>query len=39
MLDIKLLRNNLAGVAEQLKKRNFTLDPAQFQALEDKRKT
>jgi seryl-tRNA synthetase len=39
MLDIKLIRNNLAGVAEQLKKRNFTLDTAQFQALEDKRKT
>ena len=39
MLDIKLLRNDLAGVAEQLKKRNFVLDTAQFQALEDKRKT
>ena len=39
MLDIKLLRNDLAGVAEQLKKRNFELDTAQFQALEDKRKT
>ena len=39
MLDIKLLRNDLAGVAEQLKKRNFDLDTAQFQALEDKRKT
>ena len=39
MLDIKLLRSDLAGVAEQLKKRNFTLDTAQFQALEDKRKT
>ncbi len=38
MLDIKLLRNDLAGVAEQLKKRNFVLDTAQFQALEDKRK-
>ncbi len=38
MLDIKLLRNDLAGVAELLKKRNFTLDTAQFQALEDKRK-
>ncbi len=39
MLDIKLLRNDLTGVAEQLKKRNFVLDTAQFQALEDKRKT
>jgi seryl-tRNA synthetase len=39
MLDIKLLRNDLAGVAEQLKKRNFELDTNQFQALEDKRKT
>jgi len=39
MLDIKLLRNDLAGVAEQLKKRNFDLDTAQFQSLEDKRKT
>jgi len=39
MLDIKLLRNDLAGVAEQLKKRNFNLDTAQFQSLEDKRKT
>ncbi len=39
MLDIKLLRNDLTGVAEQLKKRNFELDTAQFQALEDKRKT
>lgn len=39
MLDIKLLRNDLAGVAEQLKKRNFELDTAQFQVLEDKRKT
>ncbi len=39
MLDIKLLRNDLTGVAEQLKKRNFVLDTAQFQVLEDKRKT
>ena len=39
MLDIKLLRNDLADVAEQLKKRNFDLDTAQFQSLEDKRKT
>ena len=39
MLDIKLLRNDLAGIAEQLKKRNFVLDTAQFQALEDRRKT
>jgi len=39
MLDIKLLRNNLEDIAEQLKKRNFELDTAQFQALEDKRKT
>ena len=38
MLDIKLLRNDLEGVADQLKKRNFELDTEQFQALEDKRK-
>ncbi len=39
MLDIKLLRNNLEDVAEQLARRGFKLDTKQFQALEDKRKS
>jgi len=39
MLDIKLLRNDIEGVAKQLERRDFVLDTAQFQALEDKRKT
>ncbi len=38
MLDIKLLRNDLDGVAGQLAKRGFKLDVSEFQALEDKRK-
>ena len=38
MLDIKLLRNDIKAVAEQLKRREFVLDVEQFQALEDKRK-
>lgn len=39
MLDIKRLRNDLDAVAAQLKRRGFELDIAQFQALEDKRKS
>jgi len=39
MLDIKLLRNDINGVAEQLARRDFKLDVEQFQALENKRKT
>jgi seryl-tRNA synthetase len=39
MLDPKLLRSNIEAVAAQLKKRGFELDIAQFQALEEKRKT
>ena len=39
MLDIKLLRNDINGVAEQLARRGFKLDVEQFQALENKRKT
>jgi len=39
MLDIKRLRNDLDAVAAQLKRRGFELDVAQFQALEDKRKS
>lgn len=39
MLDIKLLRNDINGVAEKLLKRSFKLDVEQFQALENKRKT
>jgi len=38
MLDIKLLRNDLDGVAGQLAKRGFKLDVSEFQVLEDKRK-
>jgi len=38
MIDIKLLRNDINAVAEQLAKRNFVLDVDAFQALEDKRK-
>ena len=38
MLDIKLLRNDLDGIAGQLAKRGFKLDVSEFQALEDKRK-
>jgi len=39
MLDIKLLRKDLDGVAAQLARRGFTLDTEKFQALEDKRKS
>jgi len=39
MLDIKLLRNDINGVAEKLARRGFKLDVEQFQALENKRKT
>ena len=39
MLDIKLLRNDINGVAEQLARRGFKLNVEQFQTLEDKRKT
>ena len=38
MLDPKLIRNELASVAEQLKKRNFELDVAAIESLEAKRK-
>jgi len=39
MLDIKLLRNDLETVTQQLARRGFELDSEAFQALEDKRKT
>jgi len=39
MLDPKLIRSDLASIAEQLKKRNFTLDVAALEQLEQKRKT
>lgn len=38
MLDIKLLRQNIEGVAEQLQKKNFPLDVAAFQQLDAERK-
>ena len=38
MLDPKLLRTDLQGVAAQLARRNFVLDTASFSALEDQRK-
>ncbi len=38
MLDPKLLRNDLEGVARQLARRGFTLDTAKLQALEQQRK-
>ena len=38
MLDPKLIRNDLASVAEQLKKRNFQLDVDVLESLEAKRK-
>ena len=38
MLDPKLIRSDLNGVAEQLKKRNFVLDVAALENLESKRK-
>ncbi|PKO53904.1 MAG: serine--tRNA ligase [Betaproteobacteria bacterium HGW-Betaproteobacteria-20] len=39
MLDIQALRNDLAGVASQLKKRGFEFDSTSFIALEQERKT
>lgn len=39
MLDIKLLRNDIDAVTQQLAKRGFVLDSSAFQTLEDKRKT
>ena len=38
MLDIQLLRNDLDGVARRLATRGFTLDTAQFSAMEAERK-
>ena len=38
MLDSKLLRGNIDFVAEQLKRRKFTFDVAEFNKLEDQRK-
>ena len=38
MLDPKLLRSDLAGVAAQLTRRNFVLDVGAFAALEEQRK-
>ena len=38
MLDIQLLRTNLAAVAERLATRGVTLDTATFEALESERK-
>jgi len=39
MLDIQALRNDLDGVAAQLKRRGFEFDSARFTALEQERKT
>ena len=39
MLDIQVLRTDLAGTAQRLAERNFTLDVAAFEALERERKT
>ncbi len=39
MLDIQTLRNDLAGVAERLVTRGYTLDTARFEQLESERKT
>ena len=39
MLDIKLLRNDIDAVTQQLARRGFVLDSSAFQGLEDKRKT
>jgi len=39
MLDPKLIRSDLESIAEQLKKRNFSLDVAALEQLEKKRKT
>lgn len=38
MLDIKLLRNDLDAVTQQLARRGFVLDSSAFQALEEQRK-
>jgi seryl-tRNA synthetase len=38
MLDSKLLRGNIDFVVEQLKRRNFTFDVAQYNKLEEQRK-
>ena len=38
MLDLKLIRSDIDGIAENLKKRGFELDVAGFQALENQRK-
>ena len=38
MLESKLLRGNIDFVVEQLKRRNFTFDKAQYNKLEDQRK-
>ena len=38
MLDIQLLRNDLAGVAARLATRGFELDTAAFEQLENQRK-
>tara|TARA_Y100001935_G_C17285936_1_gene500379 strand:+ start:51 stop:1328 length:1278 start_codon:yes stop_codon:yes gene_type:complete len=38
MLDPKILRNDLKGIAEKLKKRGFILDERLFEELESKRK-
>jgi len=38
MLDIQLLRNDLAGVAARLQSRGYTLDTAAFERLESERK-
>ena len=38
MLDSKLLRGNIDFVVEQLKRRNFTFDKAQYNKLEGQRK-
>jgi seryl-tRNA synthetase len=39
MLDIQALRNDLDGVVNQLKRRGFVFDAANFSALEQERKT
>ena len=39
MIDPKLLRSDLSGVAAQLARRGFVLDVAGFSSLEDRRKT
>ena len=39
MLDIQLLRNDLAGVAARLQQRGYVLDQARFEQLENERKT